>query len=115
MKKKTKQSIGIIAVALILYASGIYYGITWMGIPAVIIMFLAWAWATGKLTIKRDSDYNVDGLEGVNRFEVIDETGRLMVEYLADDVKLTGQLQDENKTLKIFLKKKIESKEGSHL
>lgn len=38
----------------------------------------------------------------VTRFEVIDETGRAMVRY---DVEVTSvQLQDEDRTLKVFLR-----------
>lgn len=36
----------------------------------------------------------------VTRFEVIDETGRAMVRY---NVEVVAQLQDEERTLKIFV------------
>lgn len=49
-----------------------------------------------------------DGLEyekmcGVNRFEVIDDKGRTYVKYLKDDESIKYSLQDDNKTLKVFI------------
>lgn len=40
-------------------------------------------------------------LNKVTRFEVIDESGRLLVRY---DIQLEAQVQDEGRTLKVFLK-----------
>ena len=39
----------------------------------------------------------------INRFEVIDETGRVIVKY---DVSVELNYQDDGKTLKVFLKDK---------
>lgn len=39
----------------------------------------------------------------VNRIEVIDETGRGYVKYLKGDEKVRYELQDDNRTLKIFV------------
>tara|TARA_R110000772_G_scaffold94409_2_gene192278 strand:+ start:1062 stop:1259 length:198 start_codon:yes stop_codon:yes gene_type:complete len=39
----------------------------------------------------------------INRFEVIDETGRVVVKY---DVSVELNYQDDGKTLKVFLKDK---------
>lgn len=49
--------------------------------------------------IKKDVIYDIDT---VTRFEVIDETGRA---YVRNDIKLSFSLQDDSKTLKIFIKK----------
>ena len=51
-----------------------------------------------------------DGLEyqqlkGVNRFEVIDDTGRALVKYLKDDERVRYMLQDDDRTLKVFIDK----------
>lgn len=39
----------------------------------------------------------------VNRIEVIDGTGRAYVKYLDKDEKVRYNLQDDNKTLKVFI------------
>lgn len=58
----------------------------------------------------------IKGLEKVTRFEVIDHTGlydvgRVLVRYFDNDViELVGQLQDDGKTLKMFLGFKKEVK-----
>ena len=44
-------------------------------------------------------------MRGVNRLEVIDENGRALVKYLDKDEKLRYDLQDDNRTLKIFVEK----------
>lgn len=49
-----------------------------------------------------------DGLEletmkGVTRFEVIDDTGRAYVKYLKDDEAVKFGLQDDDRTLKVFV------------
>ena len=44
-------------------------------------------------------------MKRVNRLEVIDDTGRLTVKYLKDDERVRYELQDENRTLKVFIKK----------
>ena len=41
--------------------------------------------------------------KNINRFEVIDETGRVVVKY---DVSVELNYQDDGKTLKVFLKDK---------
>jgi len=44
-------------------------------------------------------------MRGVNRFEVIDANGRAYVNYLNDDERVRYMLQDDNKTLKVFIDK----------
>ena len=44
-------------------------------------------------------------MKGVNRFEVIDDTGRALVKYLKDDERVRYMLQDDNRTLKVFIDK----------
>jgi hypothetical protein len=44
-------------------------------------------------------------MKGVNRFEVIDDTGRAYVKYLDKDEGIKYALQDDNKTLKVFIDK----------
>lgn len=44
-------------------------------------------------------------MRGVNRFEVIDDTGRLTVKYLKDDERVRYVLQDDDRTLKVFIDK----------
>lgn len=51
-----------------------------------------------------------DGLEyqklkGVNRFEVIDETGRAYTKYLDKSEGIKYSLQDDDRTLKVFIDK----------
>ena len=45
-------------------------------------------------------------MRAVNRFEVIDENGRAYVKYLDKDEGIKYNLQDEDKTLKVFIDKK---------
>ena len=45
-------------------------------------------------------------MRSVNRFEVIDETGRAYVKYLDKGEGIKYNLQDEDKTLKVFIDKK---------
>ena len=45
-------------------------------------------------------------MKAVNRFEVIDDTGRAYVKYLDKDEGIKYALQDEDKTLKVFIDKK---------
>ena len=40
---------------------------------------------------------------GVNRIEVIDGTGRICVRYLDNDEQVRYSLQDDNRTLKVFI------------
>ena len=44
-------------------------------------------------------------MRGVNRFEVIDDTGRAYTKYLKDDERVRYSLQDDNRTLKVFIDK----------
>lgn len=39
----------------------------------------------------------------INRLEVIDQTGRVLVRYLESSEKLSYSLQDDNRTLKVFV------------
>ena len=44
-------------------------------------------------------------MKRVNRLEVIDNTGRLTVKYLKDDERVRYELQDDDRTLKVFIDK----------
>ena len=44
-------------------------------------------------------------MKSVNRFEVIDDTGRAYTKYLQDDEGIKYSLQDDDKTLKVFIDK----------
>jgi hypothetical protein len=44
-------------------------------------------------------------MRGINRLEVIDDTGRALVKYLKDDERVRYELQDDNRTLKVFVDK----------
>jgi hypothetical protein len=44
-------------------------------------------------------------MRGVNRLEVIDDTGRAYTKYLKDDEAVRYSLQDDNRTLKVFVDK----------
>ena len=44
-------------------------------------------------------------MRGVNRLEVIDENGRALVKYLNKDEKVRYELQDDDRTLKVFIDK----------
>lgn len=44
----------------------------------------------------------------VTRVEVIDETGRAYVKYLEDDQEVVYGLQDDERTLKVFINRKQE-------
>jgi len=48
---------------------------------------------------------NYQAMRGINRLEVIDGTGRICVKYLDNDEKVRYNLQDDNKTLKVFIDK----------
>ena len=45
-------------------------------------------------------------MKGVTRFEVIDENGRSYTKYLKDSEKIKYCLQDDNRTLKVFIDKR---------
>ena len=42
-------------------------------------------------------------MKGVTRFEVIDEEGRTYVNHLNEDQRVKYSLQDDNRTLKVFI------------
>ena len=44
-------------------------------------------------------------MKSVTRFEVIDETGRAYTKYLKDDEGIKYSLQDDKRTLKVFIDK----------
>ena len=44
-------------------------------------------------------------MQGVNRFEVIDGAGRSYTKYLKDDERVRYVLQDDDRTLKVFIDK----------
>ena len=46
--------------------------------------------------------------EKINRVEVIDETGRGYIKYLKGDERVRYELQDDNRTLKIFIDDLVE-------
>ena len=45
----------------------------------------------------------LSAMKGVNRFEVIDEEGRTYVNHLNDDQRVKFSLQDDDRTLKVFI------------
>lgn len=45
----------------------------------------------------------LEAMKGVNRFEVIDEEGRTYVNHLNDDQRIKFSLQDDDRTLKVFI------------
>lgn len=47
-------------------------------------------------------------IDRVNRVEVIDETSRAYVKYLDKDQEVVYSLQDDGRTLKLFINKKDE-------
>ena len=47
--------------------------------------------------------FELNAMKGVNRFEVIDDTGRAYVKYLKDDERVKYGLQDDDRTLKVFI------------
>ena len=44
-------------------------------------------------------------MKRVNRFEVIDDTGRAYTKYLKDGERVKYELQDDDRTLKVFINK----------
>jgi hypothetical protein len=53
--------------------------------------------------ISDGEDYQA--MRGVNRFEVIDDKGRTYVKYLNKEEGIKYALQDDNRTLKVFIDK----------
>jgi len=49
---------------------------------------------------------NLEAMKGVTRFEVIDDNGRAYVKYLDKDKVIKYTLQDEDRTLKVFIDSK---------
>jgi hypothetical protein len=47
----------------------------------------------------------IQKMKSVNRFEVIDETGRAYTKYLKDEEGIKYSLQDDDRTLKVFIDK----------
>jgi hypothetical protein len=45
----------------------------------------------------------IETMKKVNRIEVIDGTGRILVKYLKEDERPRYSLQDDGKTLKVFI------------
>jgi hypothetical protein len=45
----------------------------------------------------------LQAMKGVNRFEVIDEEGRTYVNHLNEDQRVKFSLQDDDRTLKVFI------------
>ena len=46
-----------------------------------------------------------EAMRGINRLEVIDDTGRAYTKYLKDDEAVRYSLQDDDRTLKVFIDK----------
>tara|TARA_R110000772_G_scaffold53748_2_gene122870 strand:- start:7157 stop:7444 length:288 start_codon:yes stop_codon:yes gene_type:complete len=55
-----------------------------------------------------------DVMRDVNRFEVIDDTGRAYTKYLKEGERVRYMLQDDNRTLKVFIDH-LDIKEGNVL
>jgi len=47
----------------------------------------------------------LEAMNKINRLEVIDQTGRAYVHYLHENEDVRYSLQDDNRTLKIFIDK----------
>lgn len=47
--------------------------------------------------------FELNAMKGVTRFEVIDDSGRAYVKYLKDDEGVKYGLQDDDRTLKVFI------------
>ena len=47
----------------------------------------------------------------VTRVEVIDETGRAYVKYLEEDQEVVCGLQDDERTLKVFINRKQDNED----
>lgn len=47
--------------------------------------------------------FELQAMKGVTRFEVIDDSGRAYVKYLKDDERVKYGLQDDDRTLKVFI------------
>ena len=46
---------------------------------------------------------DLEAMKGVTRFEVIDDTGRAYTKYLKDGERVKFGLQDDDRTLKVFI------------
>ena len=49
--------------------------------------------------------FELSAMKNVTRFEVIDDKGRTYVKYLKDDEGIKYSLQDDDRTLKVFIDK----------
>jgi hypothetical protein len=47
----------------------------------------------------------LEAMKNVTRFEVIDDSGRAYVKYLKEGEGITYSLQDDDRTLKVFIDK----------
>ena len=50
--------------------------------------------------------FELEAMKGVTRFEVIDEEGRTYVNHLLEDQRVKFSLQDDDRTLKVFIDSK---------
>ena len=50
--------------------------------------------------------FELEAMKGVTRFEVIDDTSRAYVKYLKDGERVKFGLQDDDRTLKVFIDSK---------
>ena len=67
-----------------------------------------WSWVD-ELELKYEGNTLEDSLvelNNINRLEVIDQTGRAYVHYLGENESVQYSLQDDNRTLKIFVNDK---------
>jgi len=107
MKERIKPTILTVLLCLALHYVLLVCGfdLMWLFIGVIVITV---SWATGALVIEvgRKSKFEVEGLEAVNRLEFIDETGRMYYKHSeAKKVKVSAQIQDDGRTLKVFLQK----------
>jgi hypothetical protein len=51
------------------------------------------------------SEEELKAMNNINRLEVIDQTGRAYVHYLSENESVRYSLQDDNRTLKVFIDK----------
>lgn len=55
--------------------------------------------------IEKMDEETLEKMKRVNRFEVIDESGRAYVKYLKEGEGIAYILQDDDRTLKVFIDK----------
>lgn len=61
---------------------------------------------TKRIVYPQKSESMTEELKYINRLEVIDQTGRVLVKYLTAIEKLTFSIQDNGRTLKVFIENK---------